>query len=289
MFSGAFSRGSEPTQVTTMSGAIDGEDNVVSNATLAWLQSGRAGLRWKQPLQPQDDILKQLESDGDLIRSSASEKDRIVSATRLGMACRSADPAVVAAATGILLTSLRSGKECEQRAAAYGLSVGGDAVISPLLDIVRDLLFEDLSWLQTTPHHEMTRDKGTGADYTWHIMVNAVFALGSFLRRVLHRWVASYYLFSGFAHLDLPSGESLQTPSAGQLDVLHQVIQQAIRGIQDYLQGWKADDLAEAEAGGANRGFYLCTHQVDFFVTQRRRAIASALTAIGFVGHNAVV
>lgn len=190
MFSGAFSRGSEPTQVTTMSGAIDGEDNVVSNATLAWLQSGRAGLRWKQPLQPQDDILKQLESDGDLVRSSASEKDRITSATRLGIACRSADPAVAAAATGILLTSLRSGKECEQRAAAYGLSVGGDAVISPLLDIVRDLLSEDLSWLQTTPHHEMTRDKGTGADYTWHIMVNAVFALGSFLHRVLHHWVA---------------------------------------------------------------------------------------------------
>ena len=186
MFSGGFTRGSEPTQVTTMSGAIDGEDSVVSNAVLAWLQSGRNGLQWKQPLQPQDDILKQLEGDGDLIRCSPSEKDRITSATRLGLACRSADPAIVAAATGVLLKSLRSGKECEQRAAAYGLSVGGDAVVLPLLEIVRDLLSKDLSWLQITPHHKMTHDKGTGADYTWHIMVNALFALGSFLHRVLH-------------------------------------------------------------------------------------------------------
>ena len=85
------------------------------------------------------------------------------------------------------------------------------------------------------------------------------------------------------------SGESLQTPGAEQLDLLRQVIQQATRGIEDYLQGWTAEDLAEAEAGGVKRGFYLCTHQVDFFVTQRRRAIAAALTAIGFVGHNAVL
>jgi hypothetical protein len=90
----------------------------------------------------------------------------------------------------------------------------------------------------------------------------------------------------GFGHI---SGESLQTPGAEQLELLHEVIQQATHGIEEYLKGWTVETLAEAEAGGANRGFYLCTHQVDFFVTQRRRAIASALTAIGFVGHNAVL
>ena len=37
------------------------------------------------------------------------------------------------------------------------------------------------------------------------------------------------------------------------------------------------EDLATAKEGGANRGFYLCTHPVDFFVTQRRRAMVRLL------------
>ena len=119
---------SEPTQSNTMSAATEGEDEVVANVTLA-CQSGRSGLRWKQPLQSQEDTLKELERLCMVVQSSASEKDRVTSATRLGLACRSADPPVVATAMQSLLTSLYSGKECEQRAAAYGLSVAGDAVV----------------------------------------------------------------------------------------------------------------------------------------------------------------
>ena len=177
MFSGSFTRGSEPTQSNT-SAATEGDDEVVANVTLAWLQSGRSGLQWRQLLRSQEDMLEELERLCMVVQSSASEKDRITSATRLGLACRSADPPVVATAMHVLLTSLNSGKECEQRAATYGLSVAGDAVVSSLLGVIRDLLSKDLSWLQATPHREMTYDKGTGADYTWHIMVNAVFALG---------------------------------------------------------------------------------------------------------------
>ncbi len=183
MFSGSFTRGSEPTQLNSMSAATESDNEVVANTTLAWLESGRGGLRWKQPLKAQEDILEELQSvDSVVVQSSASEKDRVTAATRLGLACRSADPLLVATAMRSLLTSLHSGKECEQRAAAYGLSVAGDAAVSSLLGVIRDLLSEDLAWLQTTPHRDMTYDKATGADYTWHIMVNAVFALGSSFR-----------------------------------------------------------------------------------------------------------
>lgn len=294
MFSGSFTRGSEPTQLTTMSSTIDDEEDVVSNVNLAWLQSGRGGLRWKQPLISQAQLLEKLDTDAAVVRFSSSEKERVTSATSLGLACRSADPAVVASAVRSLSASLQSSKECEQRAAAYGLSVGGDNVVNPLLEITRDLLSKDLSWLQTTTPQKMTHDKGTGAGYTWHIIVNAVFALGSFW----HLQFASFrstilvhcLLFECTECIGLtPAGESVQTPSAAQLDVLQQVICQATHGIQDYLKGLTAEELADAEEGGANRGFYLCTHQVDFFVTQRRRAIACALNAIGFIGHCAVL
>ena len=42
-------------------------------------------------------------------------------------------------AVALLLGSLHSGKEREQRAAAYGLSVGGDAVIPGLLTEIRSV------------------------------------------------------------------------------------------------------------------------------------------------------
>ena len=58
---------------------------------------------------------------------------------------------VAAFASESLLASLRSGKkECEQRAAAYGLSVGGPSVVAPLLATISELLADDLSWLQVS-------------------------------------------------------------------------------------------------------------------------------------------
>eukprot|EP01045_Picozoa_sp_COSAG04_P037712 COSAG04_NODE_9766_length_834_cov_1.047619_2_plen_111_part_01 len=85
---------------------------------------------------------------------------------------------------------------------------------------------------------------------------------------------------------------------------------QAAEGIEEYLEGMSPEELAAAEEGGRTRGFYLCTHQarpsapsacqclaaqswlvgqVDFFVTQRRRAMACAVNAVGFAGHRAVL
>lgn len=40
------------------------------------------------------------------------------------------------------------------------------------------LLDRDLAWLRETPNRDKTQDPGTGAEYTWHIIVNAVFAVG---------------------------------------------------------------------------------------------------------------
>jgi hypothetical protein len=80
MFSGSFTRGSEPTQLNSMSAATESDNEVVANATLAWLESGRGGLRWKQPLKAQEDILEELQSvDSVVVQSSASEKDRVTS------------------------------------------------------------------------------------------------------------------------------------------------------------------------------------------------------------------
>lgn len=52
-------------------------------------------------------------------------------------------------------------------------------------------------------------DTGTGADYAWHILVNAVFALG----------------------------ETVETPGDEQVEVLAQVLAQGVNGIEEYLEG----------------------------------------------------
>ena len=132
-----------------------------------------------------------------------------------------------------LLDSLDSATECVQRSAAYGLSVGGPAVVAPLLERIVVLLDRDRTWLRTTPHKVMTMDSGTGADYTWHQLTNAVFALG----------------------------ESLETATPELLAVLQRVLAQAAEGIEEYLEGMSPEELAAAEEGGRTRGFYLCTHQ----------------------------
>ena len=191
-------------------------------AALDWLQGGRSNVR---------SAVVDLEVAAETLGSSGSERERATAATQLGMACR--DPSSAAPAAAALLASLGSATECVQRSAAYGLSVGGPAVVAPLLERIVVLLDRDRTWLRTTPHKVMTMDSGTGADYTWHQLTNAVFALG----------------------------ESLETATPELLAVLERVLSQAAEGIEEYLEGMSPEELAAAEEGGRTRGFYLCTHQ----------------------------
>eukprot|EP01052_Picozoa_sp_SAG31_P016567 SAG31_NODE_1102_length_9897_cov_16.273015_7_plen_246_part_00 len=234
MFSGTFSRGSEPTTaqgrlVGSLSSQASGfRTGEVWCAALDWLSGGRSSV---------SSVAVDLNTALKNLRSSSSERDRVTAATQIGVACRASDSSSTVAAKA-LLNDLASTTESIQRSAAYGLSVAGPTVVLPLAEQIEQLLDRDRVWLQDTAPDAMALDTGIGAGYTWHMLVNATFALG----------------------------ESVETATSELLQTLDHVLEQGTKGITQYLASMSPGALAEAEAGGRTRGFYLCTHQVRHVV-----------------------
>ena len=79
MFSGSFSRGSEPTARSSAPSSPGGGDGEVWGAALDWLQGGRSNVR---------SAVVELEAAAETLGSSGSERERATAATQLGMACR---------------------------------------------------------------------------------------------------------------------------------------------------------------------------------------------------------
>jgi hypothetical protein len=138
MMGGGFSRGSEPTAsyaatvIDSEEFAVDPVAQPVWAANLAWLRGGRTQ-SWKCAAGA--DEVPSLRS---LIENSGSDRERTSAAHRLGWLCKAEGGG---AAAGSLLGLLAAGREAEQRAAMFGLCVGGGAgAADRLLELISELL-----------------------------------------------------------------------------------------------------------------------------------------------------
>lgn len=280
MFSGAFLRGSEPTTAQQQGarpplsdGGGDGwgadsdaAEAAVWGANLAWaLGGGRDHLPPQPPPPPAAAARDGDEHDehaltrrlAEALARSQSEVQRVGAATRLGLMSRGGGSG--GGALEALMVGLCSEQEATQRAAMYGLSVsGGRATCEALCAAIA----AQLASVADEPA-DIEAQAGTGAAYPWHVITSACFALGECIDQC---------------------GEV----GAHAVEVLAQVIRGAATSIVARLTALPQLHAIALDARRSN-GYYQVSHEADWPIAHRRRAWAAALTAVGFVGHRAVL
>jgi hypothetical protein len=274
---GGFSRGSEPACAATMS-PVMGESDVFDDdavarpvwaANLAFIRGGRAHHWQSCNSLPR---LTELSSLCATIGRSRSDRERTSAAYRLGWLCRTGEEEVARTAAQTLVDLLGGGCESVQRAAMFGLSVGGQAAAAAVHGFVQRVLSNADGFSEA---HLDTFDDGSARGLhqsKWHIMASACFALGESVQCVMPTALASMQQIVTRATADLMA-HSQSTSLEGRMD--------HISGAFDALS--KRNDMDVISAS-----IYDATLETDWFVYLRRRAVVAAITAAGHVGHVAV-
>lgn len=176
-----------------------------------------------------------------------------------------------------LIESLTRGNEAVQRAAMYGLSVGGPPAAAAMLSLIAEFLLPTAAGKPLEAHSPVLKaaDGSTYGLYKsrWHILTSAVFSFG----------------------------EAVETASLQAVELMSRVVAVANAEIEEHTMAPNYPEnqvtLARSLFSGSKRpdwdnssaSVYDATLETDWFVHLRRRAATAAITACGHLGHRAVL
>ena len=286
---GGFTRGSEPMitlpvravgtthdevssdLVETTEFSVDPVSRPVWESNLGFIRGGRTA-EWRCGED------QELELVVFTMRTSSSDRERTSAGYQLGWWCQyHRDSEVRTQAVQSLTESLTNGNEAVQRAAMYGLSVGGAPAADAMQKLITELLLPTTAGKPLEMQTPLLR-AADGSSYglyksRWHVLTSAIFSFGEAVE------VASLHAVELMSRVVAVANAEIEEHMAAPNYAENRVTLD-----RSLFSGSKRPDWDLASAS-----VYDATLETDWFVHLRRRAAAAAITACGHLGHRAVL